>query len=340
VSETPFEAALRELAYHGGNLGAARQACPHAPEPWIDLSTGINPTAYPLPALAPDVWARLPEPDRLAALEAVAARRYGASAEKVVAASGAQAIVQLLARFRPKARVGVLGFTYSGHARAWRAAGASVTTVEKSGDLASFDVAIVVNPNNPDGRLASRDSLIELHGRIAARGGMLVVDEAFMDLDSRGQSLIPALPASHTIVLRSFGKTYGLAGARLGFAIASADLEGRLRAGLGPWPISGPAIAIGAVALADGAWLEETRLRLERDAGRLDRLLGESGFEALGGTSLFRLARRKNARDVFANLLRHGILVRPFVDLSDRLRFGIPAGDDAWRRLEAALQIN
>jgi len=331
---------LKELAYHGGNLGAAHRAYPNAPEPWIDLSTGVNPTAYPLPALAPDLWARLPEADSLAALETIAARRYGASAEKVVAASGAQAIVQMLARLRLKPRVGVLGFSYSGHARAWRAAGARVETVQEIGDLATFDVAIVVNPNNPDGRLASRDSLVELQAKIAARGGMLIVDEAFMDLDNRGQSLIAVLPASHTIVLRSFGKTYGLAGVRLGFAIASADLEARLRVGLGPWPVSGPAIAIGGVALADGSWLEQTRLRLERVAGRLDRLLVGSGFEALGGTSLFRLARHERARDLFANLLHHGILVRPFAELSDRLRFGIPAGEGAWRRLEAALQIN
>jgi cobalamin biosynthesis protein CobC len=328
------------LAYHGGNLGAARRMYPDAPEPWIDLSTGINPTAYPLPPLAPDLWARLPEPDRLATLEAIAARRYGASAEKVVAAAGAQAIIQLLARLRPKARVGVLGFTYSGHARAWRAAGGRVETVDAIADLAAFDVAIVVNPNNPDGRLANRASLVELHNRIAARGGMLVVDEAFIDLDNRSESLIPALPASHAIVLRSFGKTYGLAGVRLGFAIASADLEAPLRAGLGPWPVSGPAITIGTAALADDSWLEQTRLRLEREAERLDRLLAQNGFEALGGTALFRLARHKSAAGLFANLLRHGILVRPFAEFSDRLRFGIPAGDESWRRLEAALQLN
>ena len=340
MSESPFEAALKALAYHGGDLGAARRACPGAPEPWIDLSTGVNPAAYPLPALAPDLWARLPEPDGLAALEAVAARRYGASPEKVVAASGVQAIVQMLARLRAKPRVGVLGFTYGGHASAWRAAGARVETVEEIGDLASFDVAIIVNPNNPDGRLVSLDSLVALQARIAARGGMLVVDEAFIDLDTRGQSLIPTLPASHTIVLRSFGKTYGLAGLRLGFAVASADLEAPLRAGLGPWPVSGPAIAIGSAALADDSWLEQSRLRLERDAGKLDRLLAESGFKAVGGTSLFRLARHENALGVFANLLRHGILARPFADLSDRLRFGIPADEEAWRRLNAALQIS
>jgi cobalamin biosynthesis protein CobC len=338
VDETPFEAALRHLSYHGGNLGAARRSYPGAPEPWIDLSTGINPIAYPLPPLAPDVWARLPEFDRLAALEAAAARRYGASADKIVAAAGSQAIIQLLARLRPAKRVGVLGFSYSGHAHAWRAAGASVESRDDVADLAGFDAAIVVNPNNPDGRLARRDSLIELHRKMAARGGMLVVDEAFMDFDGRGESLAPVLPASHTVVLRSFGKTYGLAGLRLGFAIASADIAAPLRAGVGPWAVSGPAIATGRAALADDLWLDQTRLRLEHDAGRLDRLLVKGGFEAPVGTTLFRLARHGDARNLFARLLQHGILVRPFAALPDQLRFGIPAGAEAWRRLELALQ--
>jgi cobalamin biosynthetic protein CobC len=337
VNESPFKAAWQELAYHGGNLSAARRLCPGAPEPWIDLSTGINPVAYPLPSLTPDLWMRLPEFDRLAALEAIAARRYGASAEKVVAASGSQAIIQLLARLRPKARVGILGFSYSGHAQAWRAAGASVETVDEIADLAAFDVAIIVNPNNPDGRQASRTVLVELHRKLAARSGMLVVDEAFMDLDRRGESLIPVLPASHAIVLRSFGKTYGLAGLRLGFAIASADLAAPLRAGLGPWAVSGPAIAIGSAALKDDPWLERSRLRLETDVARLDRLLAEGGLEGLGGASLFRLVRHRDARRIFDGLLHHGILVRPFAEWPDRLRFGIPGDPEAWRRLEAAL---
>jgi cobalamin biosynthetic protein CobC len=337
VNEAPFEAALSALSYHGGDLGAARGLYPDAPEPWIDLSTGINPLAYPLPALAPDVWARLPEPDDLAALENAAARRYGAEAANTIAAPGTQALIQLLARLRPARRVGILGFSYAGHARAWAAARAKVVTVEAIADLAAFDVAVVVNPNNPDGRLTRRGDLVELRRKIAARGGMLVVDEAFMDLDKSEGSLVPLLPASHTIVLRSFGKTYGLAGLRLGFAIASADLAASLRAALGPWPVSGPAIAIGRSALADDEWLEQTRLRLARDAARLDRLLVSSGFETPGGASLFRFARHASARNVFVHLLRHGILVRPFAALPDRLRFGVPGDGESWRRLEAAL---
>ena len=338
MTEAPFEAALGELSYHGGNLGAARRLFPGAPEPWIDLSTGVNPHPYPLPPLAPECWARLPEPDDLAALEVIAARRYGAGAAQTIAASGSQAIIQMLARLYPARRVGILGFSYGGHERAWRAAGASVETVDDIDGLTTFDVAIVVNPNNPDGRLADRRALAALQRAMAARGGMLVVDEAFMDIDRRGQSLIPILPAHRTIALRSFGKTYGLAGLRLGFAIASDDLVAPLRAALGPWPVNGLAIAIGRAALADESWLDRTRLRLEHDAARLDNLFAERGFDVLGGATLFRLYRHDDAQILLVNLMRRGILARPFAAFPDRLRFGLPGVPEAWRRLESALQ--
>jgi cobalamin biosynthetic protein CobC len=326
------------LSYHGGNLGAAQRLFPDAPRPWIDLSTGVNPVPYPIAEIAPEQWARLPESERLAALEAVAAHRYGADAGAVIAAPGTQALIQLLPRLRPAARVGILGFSYSGYEQAWRAAGASVETVNEIATLAAFDVAIIVNPNNPDGRMTSRSDIAELHAPIAANRGMLIIDEAFMDLDTRRQSLIPVLPPSHTIVLRSFGKSYGLAGLRLGFAIASPDFVSPLRMALGPWAVSGPAIEIGRVALADDLWLDATRDRLSRDAGRLDRLLVDRGFDVLGGTTLFRLARRQDAPHVFGELMRKGILVRPFAALRDRLRFGMPAGFESWRRLELALR--
>jgi cobalamin biosynthetic protein CobC len=337
VTEAPFEAVWSEFSYHGGNLGAARRLFPDAPTPWIDLSTGVNPHPYPLPPLASSDWARLPEPGSLAALEAEAARRYGADARQTMASPGTQAVIQLMARLRPARSVRILGFTYSGHERAWAAAGANVETMESLADLAACDVAVVVNPNNPDGRLTERGRLVELHAKIAARGGILIVDEAFMDLSERRQSLIPSLPGTSAIVLRSFGKTYGLAGLRLGFAVASPDIAASLRAALGPWPVSGPAIAIGRVALADDAWLERAGLRLAREAGRLDRLLVESGFESCGGTTLFRLVRHPQAAGIFVDLMRHGILARPFSAFPDRLRFGLPGNAEVWRRLEAAL---
>jgi cobalamin biosynthesis protein CobC len=333
------EAALEPFAYHGGNIDAARRLYPDSPAPWIDLSTGINPYPYPLPDLAREAWTRLPDSDDIARLEAMAGKRYGArDAAGVIAAPGSQMLIQMIARIEAPARVGLFGQTYGGHAEAWRAAGARVETVGAFDALANFDVAVIVNPNNPDGRQTSRKDLLALHRRLAHRGGMLIVDEAFVDLTGGDASLAPALPEARTILLRSFGKTYGLAGLRLGFAISSSDVAARLRAAFGAWPVSGPAIAIGGAALADAAWLDRMRPLLAGEAARLDGMLVGAGAEIIGGTSLFRLIRHSESRALFARLLAHGILVRPFAETPDRLRFGLPAAAGDWSRLERALK--
>ena len=323
----------RVFTYHGGALEVARQLIPNAPEPWIDLSTGINPHAYPLPDLEPESWSRLPESGALARLEAAAAQRYGVDPTCAVAGPGSQALIQALSHILPHGAVGALGPTYSGFASAFAAAGARVIEAERLEELEGFDVAIVVNPNNPDGRITPRAALLDLHERLARRGGVLIVDEAFADFDAEGESLAPSLPTSRAVVLRSFGKAYGLAGLRLGFALASPDIVASLRAALGPWPVSGPAIAIGIRALADSDWLEAMRGRLRSDAARLDALLQGAGWRIIGGTSLFRLAARADARAAFGQLLATGILARPFADAPDWLRFGIPGDENAWERL-------
>jgi cobalamin biosynthetic protein CobC len=324
------------FTYHGGALEVARQLAPGAPEPWIDLSTGVNPHAYPLPALKPEAWSRLPESGALARLEAIAAIRYGAAAAGVVAGPGSQALIQALSHILPHGAVGALAPTYSGFASAFAAVGARMTKAERLEDIGALDVAIVVNPNNPDGRIITRATLLELHARLARRGGVLVVDEAFADFDSK-ESLAPSLPASGAVVLRSFGKAYGMAGLRLGFALVSPEIVAPLRGALGAWPVSGPAIAIGAPALADSDWLEAMRARLGGDAARLDALLDGAGWRIIGGTRLFRLAAHADARAAFDRLLHAGILARPFTDAPDRLRFGIPGEENAWERLTAAL---
>ena len=204
--------------------------------------------------------------------------------------------------------------------------------------MGALDVAIVVNPNNPDGRITPRVALLDLHERLAPRGGVLIVDEAFADFDAESESLAPMLPSRGAVVLRSFGKAYGLAGLRLGFALASPDIVPSLRAALGPWPVSGPAIAIGGRALADSDWLEATRARLGKDTARLDALLHEAGWRIVGGTRLFRLAAHAEARDAFERLLAAGILARPFSTPADWLRFGIPGDENAWERLAVALR--
>ncbi len=322
---------------HGGNLDAARRMFPNAAEPWIDLSTGINPVPYPVGQIPSEVWARLPLADDLAALETAARRAYRATADAdIVAAPGTQAIIQLLPGIFPARRTGILGHTYGEHAECWRRAGTEAVRVESLAELVRCDVGVIVNPNNPDGRLTSFKDLTRTAEAFAAKGGLLVVDEAFMDVMPAGLSLIPSLPPG-AVVLRSFGKAYGLAGLRLGFAVAAPHLAANLRAALGPWAVSGPAIAVGQTALADRGWLETATARLKKDAERLDHLLVNAGFTVVGGTPLFRLAERDDAELWFRKLGCAGILTRPFPARLGVLRFGIPRDEPGWGRLTAVL---
>jgi cobalamin biosynthetic protein CobC len=325
--------------YHGGNLDAARRLFPGAPEPWIDLSTGINPIPYPVGEIPPEAWNRLPQAGDLAALEHAARDAYGAGPDAdIVAAPGTQAIIQWLPRIFPARRVGILGHTYGEHAECWQAAGAEVAAAHSLADFAGCDTGVVVNPNNPDGRLIGQEELVRVARTFAMNGGLLVVDEAFMDVMPPGTSLIPDLPA-HAIVMRSFGKAYGLAGLRLGFAIAGGGLGGKLRAAMGPWAVSGPAIAVGQRALADPDWLTAATARLVEESHRLDHLLAQAGFTVVGGTPLFRLAECEDAAMWFRKLGRAGILTRPFPGRPSVLRFGIPSDVRGWARLETALGL-
>ncbi len=324
--------------HHGGDLAAARGAFPDAPEPWLDLSTGINPNAYPAPALDPEIWARLPDRGRLQRLESVAAERYGvAGGASVVAAPGAQALIQLLARMGRASEIGILDFTYAEYENVWREAGAKPHIVETLDALAGFDVAVVVNPNNPDGRLIPAQGLVALASKMARRGGLLIVDEAFMDVMPAGYSLAPNLPHG-AVVLRSFGKTYGLAGVRLGFAIARPKLGQELRGMLGPWAVSGPAIEIGCAGLADTAWLTRSIADLLDRSAALDQTLLRHGYGLVGGSPLFRLASHPNASIIFHALAQQGVLVRRFPARPEWLRIAPPGDRTALERLKRALE--
>lgn len=319
--------------FHGGDIAGARARFPDAPEPWVDLSTGINPHPYPVPPLSPQAFTRLPGRDALDRLLRAAAARYGApSPAHVVAAPGTQSLLPTIARMAGCGVARVLSPTYAEHARACALAGHAVQEVERLEDLAGADLAIVVTPNNPDGRLHSAEALRALAHRV----GLLLVDEAFLDTGGEAMDgLVDALPL---VVLRSFGKYYGLAGVRLGFAVCAPERAEALRAVLGPWAVSGMALEIGAAALEDGAWAEATRARLAADAARLDGVLAGAGLRVIGGTPLFRLVSSPQAPAVHERLCRAGILTRPFPTHPDRLRFGLPGPEDEWQRLELALR--
>jgi cobalamin biosynthetic protein CobC len=322
---------------HGGDLDAARRQFPTAPEPWIDLSTGINPIPYPLPPLRPESWQRLPERAEMNRLAITAARAYGAAdARMVVAGPGTQALIGLLPRLRAAGRVAIVGPTYAEHEICWRRDGHHVAVVPHVEAVGGADVVVIVNPDNPTGRLVDRIRLRHIAADLDRRGGLLVVDEAFIDVMDTAATFVPELPGA-TIVLRSFGKTFGLAGLRLGFAIAELPLARRIGDFLGPWAVSGPAIAIAERALADPAWLLAARRRLAEDAARLDALLRRAGCAIVGGTPLFRLAAHHSAQRVCETLGAHGIHVRRFAENRSWLRFGLPGSEPAWLRVAHAL---
>ena len=327
-----------EPLLHGGDLDAARRLFPGAPEPFIDLSTGINPNPYPLPRFPADLFERLPAPDAASALAAVAARAYGApSAAQVVPAPGTQILLPLVAALVRPGRAAILAPTYGELSRAAALAGHSVQAVRELDDIGDARLVMIANPNNPNGRLHRKDALLALADALRRRGGVLVVDEAFMDVGPPGASLAAKLSPGNIVVLRSFGKFFGLAGIRLGFALAAPPMAARLSAALGPWAVSGPALAVGAKALADAAWIERTRSLLAKAAKRLDAILTGAGLEIVGGTSLFRLTRTPAAEALFRHLGRAGILTRVFADHNDWLRFGLPRSTHEWRRLQSAV---
>jgi cobalamin biosynthetic protein CobC len=320
---------------HGGNLEAAERHFGRPRDGWLDLSTGINRRPYPMPGLEGAVWRNLPGSD--AGLRAAAAQCYGvADAKLIVPAPGAQCLIQLLPHLRHNARVAVLSPTYEEHALCWRDAGHSVTEVDGLEGTDAADIVVAVNPNNPDGRLLEPVKLLALSERLAQRGGFLVVDESFADSDPT-KSLAKETGRPGLVVLRSFGKFFGLAGIRLGFGLAEAGMAATLKRRLGSWAVSGPALKIGEAALLDDAWIGAMRQTLKEDAKRMDALLTAKGFKPLGGTGLFRLAGHERASDIYERLGRRGILLRAWPKHPAWLRFGLPGLEPEWQRLEGAL---
>lgn len=323
---------------HGGKVETARALFPQARLPWIDLSTGISPWAYPREPLAAEAFTRLPDPESLVALEAAAARCFGvADPTCVVASPGSDLGLRLLGHLFANKKVAVVRPGYSGHVLTWAHVPITLIAAEDLEAAArDHEVILLANPNNPDGGLIERKRLLGIAATLAARSGTLIVDEAFADVMPE-RSLCDA-GANGLVLFRSFGKFFGLAGLRLGFVIASAEETGRFRHALGDWPISGPAVAIGTAAYRDLTWQRMQRARLTAAAARLDALLGSASLTVVGGTVLFRLARCPNADAVFRHLAAHSILTRPFKSDDGLLRVGLPGEETHWERLAAALE--
>jgi cobalamin biosynthetic protein CobC len=323
---------------HGGGITAAAALHGGRPEDWLDLSTGISPFPADLPDIAPRAWHRLPDAHLIDDARR-AARGYYRSGEILpLPVPGTQSVIQLLPRLLDRnRRVAIAGPTYGEYERAFRSAGCDVDRIDGL-DAVRDDHALVVivNPNNPDGRIYAPDRLIGLGRRMAGQGGLLVVDEAFGDMVPES-SVVPAV-ADHPnlIVLRSFGKFFGLAGLRLGFVVAARPILDTLEQALGPWAVSGPALSIAASLLRSDTSAIGAAITQRRDA--LIAVLEGSGLRICGGTALFQLVEDEVAGALHAHLCAHHILVRKFDYAAHWLRFGVTADSDGDNRLAKALQ--
>ncbi len=300
---------------------------------WLDLSSGLAPWPFAVPDIPLRAWARLPETDD--GLEQAACDYYGAA--QVLPVAGSQMAIQLLPRLRRIGKVGVLSPCYAEHAEAWRRSGYIVREVlEQEVDffLDSLDVLVVVNPNNPTGLSLAPSRLLDWHAKLAQRGGWLVVDEAFMD-NTPHLSLAPFAHLVGLIVLRSFGKFFGLAGVRLGFVLAERQLLKLLAGQVGPWAVSGPTRVVGQACLLDTEGHARQRQRTEAASERLARLLAQQGFAPQGGCALFQWLITEHAEALHEFMARRGILLRLFTHNSS-LRFGLPADEADWTRLAQA----
>lgn len=319
---------------HGGNLRDAVIRFGRPLDEWLDLSTGINPQSYPVPALPSNVWHRLPEADP--ALARAAQASYGAS--HMLPVAGTQAAIQALPSLRARSCVVVAAPSYAEHAYHWAKAGHAMSEVpydalEKAVD--DCDVMVICNPNNPTGATVAPQTLLDWSSRLAARGGWLVVDEAFADTTPH-TSVASMIGEPGLIVFRSLGKFYGLAGLRLGFVAAHPALLAELADMLGPWTVSAPAQHIGVAALSDRAWQESMRRQLLEAGMRLQRLLKNYGIVS-SGTALFQWWPEPQAEAFWQHMAQQGIWVRFFTRGARGIRVGLPLHETDWQRLELAL---
>lgn len=323
---------------HGGRLQRAAREHGIPLAHWIDLSTGINPRGWPVPPLATDDFARLPEADD--GLETAAADYYGSA--DLLPVAGSQEGIRELPRIRlerfGRARVGILSPGYEEHRYHWQRNGHQVELLDGrqiEAALERLDCLVVINPCNPSALRFEPALLERWHRRLAARNGWLVVDEAFLDGEPEQSLIRPRMPEG-LVVLRSLGKFFGLAGLRVGFLFAAAEIRQALLASIGHWSIATPARRIASAALRDRGWQQATRERLARDRQRLVALLETTLGGPVMSTALFATLERADAEQLAEQLARHAILVRHF-DQPQRLRFGLPGPETQWQRLTRAL---
>ncbi len=330
---------------HGGRIKAAAAKYGIPEDDWLDLSTGLNPNGWNVPNVPSSIWQTLPEDND--GLQTAACEYYGC--DYCLPISGSQAAIQILPGLRSFSKVGVISPTYAEHEYNWKQAGHDVvqlSLMDVENKINELDVLVVINPNNPTGEIVSVEKLLNWHQQLSTKGGWLIVDEAFMDVTPEN-SLLSAGIKPGLIILRSLGKFFGLAGVRCGFIITDKELLQRMSDKLGPWSLTGPTRYIAKQALQDKQWHKKTIHYLRHSSERLYNVLTENYLEPNGGTTLFQWVKHPNAKEIFEAFAKQGILIRYFEGsvssnkqkTLQSLRFGLPANEEQWLRLNDALMM-
>ena len=325
---------------HGGNSDQVAAYFGHNANDMLDLSTGISPRAYPAVDVTAQSWNQLPNHSQLNACLAAAQRAYDVPEQLgIMAGAGTQSLLQFIPSLLP--RSGVVWIdepTYNEHRPAWEAAGHQVITGDAN--LANAQSAVIVAPNNPTGKFAP-DTIMTTAKQTAATGGIMLIDGAFAmpaAVDPTVGDLLAALAAfPHVLHLRSFGKFFGMAGLRLGFAIGPPDRIDQLQQRVGPWAVSSVALDIGSAALNDTAWQAQHGQFLRQQTEQLQMVLTRANLEILGGTTLFQTIHTSRAHHLHDHLAKAAIWTRKFSQIPDLLRFGVPANAADFARLSKSL---
>ena len=330
---------------HGGDLVAWQQRMGRAAENWLDLSSACNREPWPIPEIEPALWMELPDQSQLMAQ----ASDYFA-VKPVAIGSGSQHIIEALplllktSVLAEQQVVMVPKIGYQEHGFAWQKWGYTVRLYEQLEDVLTqeWNVVVVINPNNPTGQSYDKASLQAVHHKAQAQSGYLVIDEAFVDAQPELSFLSALNDVDKSLfILRSVGKFFGLAGARVGFVFCHASWQVPLRNLLGPWPVATPSLYIVGKALTDQAWQQHAlqslqqrqRAFVETLVPKFNTIFDSQDYALTPLFATWQLASHEYAQQVFAWLHQVGVHVR----LGEGwIRVALPAMDEM-RPLDKAL---
>ncbi len=314
---------------HGGDLISASQKYGIPAGDWLDLSTGINPSPYPVPHIDTAMFQHLPY--QTPAFTAAIVNYYGGAG---LACSGSQQAIELLPALLAAdgANLPVLlpDCGYQAHKYSWLRSGAELRfyptddhaqaqeQITRQVTRAEPCHLVLINPNNPTGLQFSPEQIFSWAEQMS-KGSYLIVDEAFIDLCPEHSVLSDYARfqrLQNLVVLRSFGKFFGLAGVRLGFIFAAQGVLERLKTAQNPWVVNGPAQAIAICALNNTAWQQQARQQITINARKTlalwQPLFAKVDAELLSSGRLFISARLNSriAKRIYQFFAERGVLLR------------------------------